>query len=207
MIDGDWVSAQRRFENCLRCDPTNIPSLNNLAVAELHNKRIADAVKHWKAIVSQQATTTEVVQNLGRARHLIKQNKLAGNPAVAKSLDGVYAEAVLATAQSVRGQVGFCLMQLELQDGRFVGWGDARKMEDNWSPSSAATASSRRNPAQSSAPASATAASVTPRIGPTAAGGVDPRVPPAGPYQRAAAGYGPPGSNRPAPLNLSRRGY
>ena len=39
MIDQDWRSAEEHFAACVR-DPENVPSLNNLAVAQIFNRDV-----------------------------------------------------------------------------------------------------------------------------------------------------------------------
>lgn len=125
LLDGlshdDWASAEKRFAECVRCDPTNVPSLNNLAIAQWHNRHEVQAVKHWKTIVEQHAATPEVVQNLGRVRYLAKQGKARVTGALVKSLDDLYTEAAVATSWSFQAQTGFRVMALQLADGRSVG--------------------------------------------------------------------------------------
>jgi hypothetical protein len=219
----DWASAEKRFADCLRRDPENVPSLNNLAIAQFHNKREAQAVKHWKTILEQRAATPEVVQNLGRFRHLIKEGTARGSSALVKSLDELYTEASVATSWSFQPQAGFRLMALALADGRQVGWNDVRKMEVQ-AAASAVSGSSPATPSQSGgaipgtpAPGASTAGPVRrgpidPRMppgatGPAALGRVDPRMQPANPYQPGAAGYASPGANMPVIPRPSRRPY
>jgi hypothetical protein len=193
LIDRDWAAAEKRFAECVRCDPTNVPSLNNLAIAQVHNKREMQAVKQWKTIVDQRAATPDVVQNLGRVRALLKEGKIRSTASLVKSLDDLYTEAAVATSWSFRPQGGFSVMALQLPDGRTVGWADVRKMEYGVS-SSAAPAGSRPAGSASSVPTPGTQVPGNSRPGPVGPGPIDPRMRFFGPYPAGAAGAVGPGA-------------
>ena len=131
LINHDWLSAEKRFADCVRRYPENVPMLNNLAIAQLHNRREMEAVKRWKAIVEMNAANVEVVQNLGRARQLLEQGAIRRTTSLVKALDELYTDAAVATSQSFQGKSGFIVMSMQLADGRIVGWVNARKMEDS----------------------------------------------------------------------------
>jgi len=130
LVRRDWGAAEKRFADCVRRDPENVPSLNNLAIAKLHNKREAEAVKHWQAVVERRAATAEVVQNLGRLRQLIKEGRFRKSASLVKSVDNLYTEAAIATSKSAQPKGGFQLMALQLTDGRSVSWANAGRMTD-----------------------------------------------------------------------------
>jgi hypothetical protein len=132
--DRDWASAEKRFADCVRRNPENVPSLNNLALAQVHNKHESEGVKRWKAIVEQEGATPEIVQNLGYVRELLKQGKIRKNTALLKMTESLYTEAAVATSTSFQPQSGFRMMALALEDGRTVGWGDGRRMSGQFTP-------------------------------------------------------------------------
>jgi tetratricopeptide (TPR) repeat protein len=152
LIARDWPAAEKRFAECLARDPTNVAVLNNLAVAQIHNQRASGALKHWRMIVEMDAVCGEVVQNLGRVRHLLKQGELGKTTALVKGFDELYTKAAIAMSQSAKPQAGFRLMDLRLADGRMAGWPDARRLEDN-SPAARSVAASHKSAAKNPAPA------------------------------------------------------
>lgn len=217
LVSGDWGAAEKHFEASLHRDPKNVPSLNNLAIAQLHNKRETEAVKHWKAIVDQQAATGEVVQNLGRVRQLVKEGAIRKNAALVKSVEELYAKAAIATALSAQPQGNFRAMAMQLPDGRCVGWHNMRKMEDS-TPIAVATASARQKPPRSTGPAPGTSNPGIVKPG-SAPGPADQRTRPSGPIQPGmisqqslpsnVAGYPVPGQaafygGRPGYMNAPR---
>jgi Flp pilus assembly protein TadD len=129
VVDRDWRLAEDHFAECVRCDPENVPSLNNLAVAKVHNRDLDGALRHWKAILTQDAATVEIVQNLGCVRYLAEKEILRVKNSLAKSLDTLYTDAAIATDSSFEVKTGFHLMALTLPDGRLLGWADARKLQ------------------------------------------------------------------------------
>ncbi len=210
LVDHDWASAEKRFAECVRLDPANVPSLNNLAVAQVHNKHETQAVKQWKAITAQRAATAEVVQNVGRVRALVKEGKIRGATSLVKSLDEVYTEAAVAASWSYRPQSGFSMMALQLPDGRTVGWADVRKMEFG-APTAAAAAGTRPAGTPSNALAPAAQFPTNARPGLAGPGPFDPRMPYYGPYPPGAAGRMVPGAidprmQAPAPNPLGAAG-
>lgn len=214
LIQGDWGDAEKRFSDCLRRDPENVPSLNNLAIALLHNTRNMEAAKRWKVIVEKRAATAEVVQNLGRARFLIKQGEIRKNTALLKLLDELYTEAAVATAQTSRPEAGFSLMALRLPDGRSVGWSNPRTkviMVDISPLSKAksdpnASAVPRPTWPHATVPSRGVPISGTLIPGPVAPGYVDPRIPASGRYQSGANGYGSQPQNVNVPSRSRRAG-
>jgi hypothetical protein len=208
MVNADWASAEKKLADCVRRNPDNVPLLNNLAVAELHNRRDMEAAKHWKTIVSQHAATAEVVQNLGRARYLIKLEDNRKNAAVLKTLDDLYAEVAVAASLSARPEAGFRIMGLLLADGTSVGWSNPRRMIDT-SPLVVASA-----PASSHATASSpgTTGSGNSKAGGVAPMGNDPRASQAGAVQSGAfpsgaGGYPTSNPNAPGSLRYGRTRY
>jgi transposase-like protein len=155
LVTRDWLVAEKRFEACLRRDPTCVAVLNNLAIAETHNRRPTDAVKRWRAILDRNAATAEVVQNLGRVRHLIKEGQMPKNAAVIKAVDELYAQAAIAAAATWQSQVGFRVMPLPLPNGQYVGFTkQAWRMNDlSWSGPQASPGRSKPPPAASAGPA------------------------------------------------------
>ena len=214
LLDGlshhDWASAEKKFVECVRCDPTNVPSLNNLAIAQWQNRHEVQAVKHWKTIVEQHAATPEVVQNLGRVRHLVKQGKARVTSALVKSLDELYTDAAVAASWSFQAQAGFRVMALQLADGRSVGWSDVRKMDYTPPPTAAESAASRptASPPNTPYPGAAVPGAYGPGAFPR--GPIDPRMQPYNPYAPGVPGYGPPAPNpppsQPVVPRTSRRG-
>ncbi len=169
----DWDSAGKHFADCLRRDRENIPTLNNLAIVLVQSNREAEAAKHWKAILGQQAATAELVQNVGIVRHLMEEGMIRKNNSLSKTLEHLYTEAAVATAQTCQPQAGFRFMGLALADGRFVGFTNAKKMQlAAWTPAPAAPESGRpagpqpaaRNPGT---PNAANPPSLPSRPGPT----------------------------------------
>jgi hypothetical protein len=205
LIDRDWDSAEQHFSDCLRRDRENVPSLNNLAVAQVFQHDEERAVDSWKAILDQDAATAEVVQNLGLVRHLVEQGKIRRKNSLVRSLDRVYTDAAVATASTYQPKTGFHLMALRLPDGSLVGWADAQKMQGlTLTPET--PASSPPEVPQRIVPNQTTPMSG--RLGPApfAPGIVDPRIPYYQYYNRrygvpwsGASGYAPPGPNVPVP--------
>jgi Flp pilus assembly protein TadD len=203
MVNGDWASAAKRLSDCLRRNPDNVPLLNDLAVAQMHSHRDADAAKHWKTIVSQHAATVEVMRNLGRARYLIKLEDSRKSAAVLKTLDGLCSDAAVGTSLSSKPEPGFCIMGLLLADGRTLGWSNPRRMFDtspltssSANPSSRATASGP-GAANGAKPGTGVPVSNDPRA--WQAGAVQP-----GAYRPGAAGYQPQTPNGPASARYGR---
>jgi hypothetical protein len=128
MIDQNWKSAEEHFATCVRFDPDNVPSLNNLAVAKTFNRDVEGAVKQWRSILEQQFATREVVQNLGCVRQLVQQNLIRKKPSLSRQLEKQYADAAVAADTSFDATSGFHLMALITPDGNSVGWADPRKM-------------------------------------------------------------------------------
>ena len=205
MVNGDWAVAEKRFSDCVRRNPDNVPLLNNLAIAQLHNKHEIEAAKHWKTIVGQHAATAEVVQNLGRARYLIKLEDSRKNAAVLKTLDDLYTGAAVAVCLSARPEAGFRIMGLLLADGSSVGWANPRRMIDTSPLTNTSANSSSR--ATASGPGAAIAGNTRPGTG--AAVSNDPRSWPSGGVQPGAyppgsTGYGAQAPNAPTPLRYGR---
>jgi hypothetical protein len=198
LINHDWLSAEKRFADCVRRYPENVPMLNNLAIAQLHNRREMEAVKRWKAIVDMNAANAEVVQNLGRARQLLEQGVIRRTASLVKALDELYTDAAVATSQSFQGKSGFIVMSMQLADGRIVGWVNARKMEDS-SPFGNVAGTSRATPSQAVMPMQAQPVPDTAKPGSTATGTNDPRVRYPSQYPAGVTGrFVPPGGNMPA---------
>jgi hypothetical protein len=130
LINKDWASAEKNFAACVRRNPDNAASLNNLAIANVHNRHESEAARHWKTIIDQKAATLEVVQNLGRTRLLVAQGEIRKSASLVKQLDELYTEAAVATSKSYSPQTGYRFMALESANGKPIGWSDARKMVD-----------------------------------------------------------------------------
>ena len=189
LVDQDWRAAEKRFADSVRRLPDNVAALNNLAIAQLHNKHEAEAVKRWKKIVDRKAVTPEVVQNLGRARYLIEKGEIRKNASVVKLLDELYTQAAVATSLSSKPEVGFSIMALRLADGRSAGWANARKMVDTAPFPGAKTSATTAG----TAPRGAATPQGIPISGiliPTP-GTVDPRMQPNGTFQRGTPGQTP----------------
>ena len=121
VVNQDWRSAEEHFAACVRCDPENVPSLNNLAIARIFNCDVGGALRHWRTILEQRGATSEVVQNLGCVRLLIQQDLVKKRNSFVKLLDNLYADAAVATATSFETKSGFHLMALTLPDGQLLG--------------------------------------------------------------------------------------
>ena len=103
--------GRERFEAGLRRDPKCVAVLNNLAIAELHDRRPTDAMKALEGDLDQDAATADVVQNLGRVRHLLKEGRCPerrGDQGGRRTVR----EAAIAAAATWQSQVGFRVMPL-----------------------------------------------------------------------------------------------
>lgn len=128
VVSQDWRAAEEHFGDCVRLDPENVPSLNNLAVALVLNQDVDAALRHWKTIVKQGGATTEVVQNLGCVRFIAEQDYIRAKNSLLKTLESLYTDAAVATNASFDIKTGFHLMPLVLPDGSMLGWADAGKL-------------------------------------------------------------------------------
>jgi hypothetical protein len=129
ILESNWNAAERHFAECVRRVPASVPSLNNLAIAQVLNRHETQAARRWQMIVGQKAATPEVVQSIGYVRSLLQDGTLRPNRALLKTFDDIYTEAAVAALYSARPQDGFQFMPLLLSDGRAIGWSDLRKME------------------------------------------------------------------------------
>jgi S1-C subfamily serine protease len=59
-------TAAKHFQIVLRRIPGYVPALNNLAIAELHEEKYADGVRHLREAADRSPESEEVTQNLGR---------------------------------------------------------------------------------------------------------------------------------------------
>jgi serine/threonine protein kinase/formylglycine-generating enzyme required for sulfatase activity len=58
--------AEKHFRVALRRSPDDVATLNNLALAEMHLHKYADALRYFKEAAKKSPDSEEVVQNLGR---------------------------------------------------------------------------------------------------------------------------------------------
>lgn len=202
LVDRNWESAAKKFAECLRRDPDNVPSLNNLAVAQMFTKHEAEAVKNWRTIVEMRSAAPEVVQNLGCVRQLIKDGNARRISHSAKVIDELYAEAALNSPQSAKPANGFRIMPLQLADGRHFGWARGRNATVPLPDASGSVADKRTPPAPTNRYPSAVPVGSSPP-GASSAHGIpgasDPRVLPNGPHWPGTNGTGRPIPNMPNP--------
>jgi len=60
------LTAAKHFEIVLRRSPGYLPALNNLAIAEIHNEKYAEAVGHLREAADRSPVPEEVTQNVAR---------------------------------------------------------------------------------------------------------------------------------------------
>ncbi len=132
LLDHNWPSAEKHFAECARREPQNTASLNNLALTRLRLAWDKNSLKPWEAILSQDAVPPEVLQNLGRVRHVLQGGRVPSSPALAEAVDRLYLKVSITTGKSSQPRTGFLFMGLTLADGRTVGWSEAKKYEDTW---------------------------------------------------------------------------
>jgi hypothetical protein len=131
LLNHNWQSAEKHFAECVRREPQNVASLNNLAIVRLRLTWDKSALRPWEMILAEGAPA-EVLQNLGRVRFVLQGGRLPSNPALAEAVDQLYLKASIATGAGAQPRTGFLFMGLTLDDGRTVGWSDAKKYEDTW---------------------------------------------------------------------------
>jgi S1-C subfamily serine protease len=110
--------VKRRLPNAASLDNEQkaelIAALNNLALAEVRQKKYDGALKHWKTSAEHAPPPAEVIQNVGRLAYLSEGAKTLGiSPAAGKSAARLYAE--FTAASSVRQfdpKTGWLYLQL-----------------------------------------------------------------------------------------------
>jgi hypothetical protein len=132
LLDHNWPSAEKRFAECVRREPENTASMNNLALTRLRLTWDKSALRAWEVLLDQDSTPPEVLQNLGRVRHVLHGGRMPKNPALAEAVDRLYLKASIASGKSSQPRTGFLFMPLTLADGRTVGWTEAKQYEDTW---------------------------------------------------------------------------
>lgn len=110
LIKRDSGEAEDHFSECVKRRSANIDNLsnderadllgalNNLALAEVRQRKYDSAIKHWKAAAKVAPPPAQMVQNVGRLVHLAKASPMLGvPPQAAKSAGDLYAEVAVRT--------------------------------------------------------------------------------------------------------------
>jgi hypothetical protein len=135
LVVHDWPSAEKHFVQCARREPGHIASLNNLALVRLRTAWGKTALRTWEEVLDQGVPPSEVVQNLGRLRHLVQAGKVpkrTKDAKLAEAVEQLYIRAATAANQSAQPHMGFLFMGMKRADNRTIGWSDAKKYEDAW---------------------------------------------------------------------------
>ncbi|QDT53480.1 Serine protease SplB precursor [Caulifigura coniformis] len=111
----DAVNAEKHFKEVLRRSPDNVPALNNLAVAELKQRKHSQAIKHLSLAAALAPRCQEVSQNLGRSLFLDGQNRINLNADDERACAVVYST-LIAEGKGKEADVskGFLLMNILL---------------------------------------------------------------------------------------------
>jgi tetratricopeptide (TPR) repeat protein len=64
------TTARQHFSECLKRQPGHVPSLNNLALANVRLNRYEDAVREWRKATEATPPPPEILHNIGRFLHL-----------------------------------------------------------------------------------------------------------------------------------------
>lgn len=90
------ITAPESLSNTDRGDL--IASLNNLALAEIRQRKYDSALKHWKTAAKIAPPPPHMVQNVGRLVHLARSSPLLGvPPQAAKAAGDLYADIAVRT--------------------------------------------------------------------------------------------------------------
>jgi tetratricopeptide (TPR) repeat protein len=94
------LTAAKHFEVVLERSPGYLPALNNLALAEIHEEKYAEAVGHLRQAAEHTPVPEEVAQNLGRFLSETQLGRIHPNPPVLAEATELYSR-VAATKPGV----------------------------------------------------------------------------------------------------------
>jgi S1-C subfamily serine protease len=86
--------AERHFREALRRVPGYVPALNNLALAEIRDKKYADGVRHLREAAERSPTCQEVTQNLGRFVSEARRGRIHASASVLAEATRLYSHVV-----------------------------------------------------------------------------------------------------------------
>ena len=89
----DFNAVEKHFAECVKRQPEHVPSLNNLALAEVRSGKHRQAIRHWTSALAATPVPEEVVHNVKRYRRLTELGRIKMEPAVRRLLDELYSSA------------------------------------------------------------------------------------------------------------------
>lgn len=110
--------AEKHYEEVLKRAPDNVPALNNVAVAELKQKKYSQAIQHLSRGATLAPRCQEVAQNLGRALFLGGQKRINLTSPDERAFAEVYAS-LIAEGKGKEANIskGYQLMPILLPKG------------------------------------------------------------------------------------------
>jgi serine/threonine protein kinase/formylglycine-generating enzyme required for sulfatase activity/Flp pilus assembly protein TadD len=122
--------AEKHFRVALRRCPDDVATLNNLALAEIHLHKYADAVRHLKEASKKSPDSEEVLQNVGRFVSQARSGKLRPSTTLLGEATGIHAKLA---AASPRGQANRSTgwLYIPIKDQPTLPLGGANVYEDD----------------------------------------------------------------------------
>jgi len=117
----DFPSAKQEFTECVRRQPKDIPSLNNLALVEVRLRHYSEAIVRWKAALDAGPPSKEVSQNIGRLLELAKNQTCRLPPTALKKIGELHQSLSAESQGTYDPRVGWLYMPLDPKEGR-NGW-------------------------------------------------------------------------------------